>query len=140
MRIWSIHPKYLDCKGIVALWRETLLAKSVVGTTKGYSNHSQLVRFKNTVDPQNALNEYLSYVLSEAQSRGYKFNETKVDKVVATTKIPVTSGQVKYEWEHLLKKLAIRDKVLYDKFKDVTSEVHPMFYVIDGPVESWEVI
>ena len=41
MRIWSLHPKYLDAKGIVALWRETLLAKHVLeGKTKGYKNHS----------------------------------------------------------------------------------------------------
>jgi len=42
MRIWSIHPKYLDAKGLVALWRETLLAKHVLeGKTKGYTNHPQ---------------------------------------------------------------------------------------------------
>jgi hypothetical protein len=47
MRIWSIHPKYLDIKGLVALWREALLAKHVLeGRTKGYRNHPQLDRFK----------------------------------------------------------------------------------------------
>jgi hypothetical protein len=30
MRIWSLHPKYLDSKGLVALWRESLLAKNVL--------------------------------------------------------------------------------------------------------------
>ncbi|MDI3502728.1 MAG: hypothetical protein PWR13_285 [Archaeoglobi archaeon] len=27
MRLWSIHSKYLDAKGLVAVWREGLLAK-----------------------------------------------------------------------------------------------------------------
>ncbi|WP_368086417.1 pyrimidine dimer DNA glycosylase/endonuclease V [Nitrosomonas sp. Nm34] len=26
MRLWSIHPKYLDAKGLLALWREGLQA------------------------------------------------------------------------------------------------------------------
>jgi len=43
MRIWSLHPKYLDSKGMVALWREALLAKQVLlNKTKGYKNHPQL--------------------------------------------------------------------------------------------------
>ena len=37
MRLWSIHPKYLGTKGLVALWREALLAQKVLqGNTKGY--------------------------------------------------------------------------------------------------------
>nr|WP_243687290.1 pyrimidine dimer DNA glycosylase/endonuclease V [Methanobacterium formicicum] len=48
MRLWSLHPKYLDVKGLVALWREGLLARAVLkGKTKGYTNHPQLIRFKN---------------------------------------------------------------------------------------------
>jgi hypothetical protein len=29
-RIWSLHPKYLDARGLVALWREGLLAQAVL--------------------------------------------------------------------------------------------------------------
>jgi carboxyl-terminal processing protease len=32
MRLWSLHPKYLDAQGLVALWREALLAKAVATT------------------------------------------------------------------------------------------------------------
>ena len=40
MKLWSIHPKYLDAKGLVALWREALLAQKVLdGKTEGYKNH-----------------------------------------------------------------------------------------------------
>lgn len=48
MRIWSVHPSLLDAKGLVACWRETLLAQKVLqGLTKGYKNHPQLDRFSN---------------------------------------------------------------------------------------------
>jgi len=30
MRLWSIHPKYLDRQGLLAVWRESLLAQSVL--------------------------------------------------------------------------------------------------------------
>lgn len=30
MRLWTLHPKYLDTKGLVALWREALLAQKVL--------------------------------------------------------------------------------------------------------------
>jgi hypothetical protein len=40
MRLWSIHPEYLDAKGLVALWREALLAQNVLQcNTKGYKKH-----------------------------------------------------------------------------------------------------
>ncbi|WP_338140756.1 pyrimidine dimer DNA glycosylase/endonuclease V [Candidatus Nitrotoga sp. 1052] len=28
MRLWTLHPCYLDSRGLVALWREALLAQS----------------------------------------------------------------------------------------------------------------
>lgn len=30
MRLWSLHPSYLDAVGLVALWREGLLARKVL--------------------------------------------------------------------------------------------------------------
>jgi hypothetical protein len=36
MRLWTLHPKYLDARGLVALWREALLAQKVLrGATRG---------------------------------------------------------------------------------------------------------
>ena len=47
MRLWSVHPKYLDARGLVALWREALLAQAVLrGRTNGYVHHPQLQRFR----------------------------------------------------------------------------------------------
>jgi Pyrimidine dimer DNA glycosylase len=51
MRIWSVHPRYLDRQGLTAGWREGLLAQKVLtGTTKGYRNHPQLRRFRAAGD------------------------------------------------------------------------------------------
>ena len=30
MRLWSLSPRYLDVKGLVAVWREGLLADAVL--------------------------------------------------------------------------------------------------------------
>lgn len=142
MRLWSIHPKYLDSKGLVALWRESLLAQNVLlGNTKGYKNHPQLIRFKNTTDQSAAIASYLRSIVEEADRRGYNFDRSKIVDKVFKDKIPVTSGQVRYEFEHLLKKLETRDQDLYQKIKGLTDiELHPLFDMVMGKVESWEIL
>ena len=41
MRLWTIHPRYLDSRGLVALWRESLLARAVLRSqTRGYATPS----------------------------------------------------------------------------------------------------
>jgi hypothetical protein len=112
MRIWSIHPKYLDTKGLVALWRETLLAKHVLeGKTKGYRNHPQLNRFKQADKPIDSINQYLATVYNEALARNYKFDKEKIDWNFESSVMRVTTGQIKYEIAHLLNKLKIRIKI-----------------------------
>ena len=145
MRLWSIHPRYLDSKGLVALWREGLLAKKVLeGKTKGYKNHPQLERFKNFKDPILAINSYLFYVLKEAKLRNYKFNEKKlkIDGKILYKKIPVTEGQIKFEFRHLLSKLKRRDKRHYRFLlklkKGGKTLTNPIFYQIKGKKEKWE--
>ncbi len=140
MRLWSLHPKYLDAKGIVALWREALLASHVLyGKTKGYIHHPQLHRFRQTGNPRFAINEYLSAIYNEATARGYHFDPAKIEQGFAPAIIPVTAGQLAYEWKHLLRKLKDRDPEMFRKLKEIQSpEVHPMFRVIAGSVEHWE--
>ncbi|MFA7116666.1 MAG: pyrimidine dimer DNA glycosylase/endonuclease V [Bacteroidales bacterium] len=142
MRIWSLHPKYLDAKGLVALWRETLLAKNVLlGNTKGYKNHPQLIRFKTKDNSIDSINQYLADVYEESQRRGYNFNKDKIDWHYSVSKIPVTKGQIQYEKNHLLKKLKIRDKEKFHKLlKETEMEVHPLFRVVEGEVAKWEII
>jgi len=141
MRIWSLHPKYLDTKGIVALWRETLLAKNVLqNKTKGYKHHPQLNRFRESKYPLASINLYLSYVYEEATERGYNFDKKKFTASKKRIKLKVTSGQIEYETKHLLKKLKIRDPERFKELKSVKDfEAHPLFKVIPGKIESWEI-
>lgn len=142
MRIWSIHPKYLDAKGIVALWRETLLAKNVLqGKTKGYKNHPQLVRFKKTNNAVATIDLYLSHVYIEAANRGYNFNREKINWEFEDNTLTVTTGQVYFEFKHLLNKLKHREEDIFRKLKHInTPETHPLFMVVDGEVEEWEIV
>ncbi len=142
MRIWSLHPKYLDSKGLVALWREALLAKNVLeGKTKGYKNHPQLLHFKETKSPIGAINKYLEEIFNEAIARNYKFDRKKIGKTRSTEKIKVSRGQIKYEFAHLLNKLKKRDKLKFEKIRSIAKvKPHPLFLVQKGSIEQWEKI
>ena len=141
MRLWSVHPKYLDSKGLTALWREALLAKSVLeGKTKGgYVAHPQLDRFRRQENPIGSINSYLKYVLQEANERGFRFDEGKIGKTFASEGIRVTEGQLRYEFEHLKIKLKQRDRIKYEEIENIKiPQAHPLFIIVDGPVEQWE--
>ncbi|HHB79584.1 MAG TPA: hypothetical protein ENK85_10170 [Saprospiraceae bacterium] len=142
MRIWSLHPKYLDSKGLVALWRETLLAKKVLeDRTKGYKNHPQLIRFKNVHQPLSAINWYLKYVYDEAQIRGFHFDNSKFEVAHKIEKLSVTYGQMEFETQHLLTKLKNRDLKKYNQVIHFRSlEPHPLFFAKEGPIALWEKI
>lgn len=142
MRIWSLHPRYLDAKGLVAAWRETLLAKYVLeGKTKGYKHHPQLDRFKRANSPTDAINRYLAEIYRNAAARGYKFDSSKFDPDCNPAPLTVTNGQLAYETQHLLQKLRVRDPERYREFllvRDV--EPHPLFCIVEGGVEEWEIV
>ena len=142
MRIWSIHPSYLDSKGLVALWRETLLAKNVLqGNTIGYRNHPQLQRFKNSPNPVEYINQYLSYIYDESLNRNFNFDKRKFDKSNKILYINVNDEQIIYEFNHLLKKLKHRDINMYNRLKDTKDILpHPMFKIVKGDIEKWEII
>ena len=140
MRIWSLHPKYLDAKGLIALWREALLAKRVLeGKTIGYKNHPQLNRFKDSDNSVDCINQYLTAVYENSLERGYKFDKNKINLDFVPTKLTVTEKQMKFELEHLLKKLQTRDPERFHKFShEVKIDAHPLFKIIYGEIESWE--
>lgn len=145
MRIWSIHPKFLDSKGLVALWRETLLAQKVLlGKTKGYRSHPQLIRFKNSAAPLEFIGSYLEYIWHEANRRGYSFDSSKIQNKIpknSKKKLKVTTGQIEYEKKHLLKKLKVRDITFYHQFRKTTEIVlHPLFREVTGEIEDWEIV
>ena len=143
MRLWSLHPKYLDSKGLVALWRESLLAQAVLtGQTKGYRNHPQLERFKAQSDPLKTIGAYLALLQEEATLRAYEFDARKIIRPAsakASEKIQVSRGQLSFEWAHLMKKLAVRDRAWLLELEQVKRPFsHSLFRVVPGPVESWE--
>lgn len=142
MRIWSLHPQHLDAKGLVALWRETLLAQKVLrGETKGYRHHPQLQRFRAHPDPLAAIADYLREVQREAERRGYRFDASKIGPQTTRKKIIVTSGQVEYELSHLRNKLSVRDADALVRLEQYGEPaLHPLFRAVPGEVESWEIV
>jgi hypothetical protein len=140
LRLWSIHPQYLDGIGLVALWRESLLAQKILKEqTKRYRNHPQLKRFKMHRHPERAIANYLMKIWQESRRRGYNFDKKKIGRENATVKIPVTRGQLKYEFDWLLDKLKKRDLDRYNLLRSVKKiECHPAFKIIEGGIEEWE--
>lgn len=152
MRLWSLHPRYLDARGLVALWREGLLAQAVLrGETRGYQRHPQLQRFREQASPSACIAEYLGAVHAESVARGYRFNAERIggakpDGSGARPRlIPVTRGQLRFEWRHLAAKLETRDPGWFDRVgAELESglgrvpQPHPLFSVVDGGMESWE--
>jgi hypothetical protein len=142
MRLWSVHPRYLDRQALIACWRESLLAQSVlVNPGRGYSRHPQLERFTAHDAPITAMAHYLAAYLAEADARGYRFNREKIvgDPLAPVSPIPLATGQLAYEWRHLGGKLAARSPEVASRWSGLTlPEAHPLFTLHDGPVASWE--
>lgn len=168
MRLWSLHPRHLDPAGLVAAWREALLAQKVLtGATRGYRAHPQLERFR----PGSALAggagdraggavghpggprlpapgrpgvrivAFLHALADEADARGYRYDRARVvaPRPADVTPVPVTDGQLAYEWDLLRAKLAARSPAWLERWAGVvTPEAHPLFVVVPGPVASWE--
>ncbi|MEJ1087644.1 pyrimidine dimer DNA glycosylase/endonuclease V [Microbacterium sp. Mu-80] len=141
MRLWSVHPRYLDRQALVACWREALLAQAVLaGATKGYRNHPQLIRFRAAADPLAAVGGFLRGIADEADARVYRFDRSRIlhdgDRLDG---IAVTRGQLDVEWRHLMVKLTQRSPELAERWHDVTApDPHPLFTVVPGDVAEWE--
>ncbi len=141
MRLWTLHPKHLDPAGLIALWREALLAQAVLlGRTHGYVRHPQLLRFRARPDPPAAIAAYLSAVADEARSRGYLFDPRRiVEASPFTDRIPETTGQLLFEWSHLGRKLRGRNPLWYGRHhRGVKPDAHPVFRLVAGGRRTWE--
>ena len=137
MRLWTLHPRYLDSIGLVSVWRKALLARQVLrGKTKAYRNHPQLERFRGHPAPLSAINAYLAAVYDEAVARGYAFDRQKLGAVRNRARIRVTEGQLKYEWKHLRRKLSERCPERARRRGKLAA--HPLFRIVSGSVEAWE--
>lgn len=141
MRLWSLHPKYLDRQGLLAVWREGLLAQKVLsGGTDGYRNHPQLSRFKAQADPMASIGHYLLGVFEEAEQRKYKFTRSKIHSLELQQSISVTIDQLQYEWRHLKSKLQLRSPEHFKAIEHMQPETHPLFKLVPGKIEPWEKI
>src|SRR5512143_1052517 len=131
MRLWTLHPKYLDARGLVAVWREGLLAQAVLrGDTRGYTKHPQLHRFRLADSPRASIARYLDEVYAEARRRGYRFDRERIRSRAPAPRMRVTAGQVRYEWRHFRSKLAARDRTWLAGWSDVKEpDAHPLFRV-----------
>jgi hypothetical protein len=140
VRLWSLHPRYLDAPGLVAAWREGLLARAVLrGRTRGYTRHPQLERFRAHPAPVSAINAWLGAVADEADARGYAFDRARAGPRRTVEPIAVTRGQLEFEWRHLLAKLAVRDPPRFAALAALQRPAcHPLFRTRAGPVASWE--
>jgi hypothetical protein len=140
MRLWTLHPRYLDSKGLVAAWREALLAQKVLaGATKGYRHHPQLLRFREQADPLSAIGRFLAGIASEADARGYHFDATKVLRRKGRARIKETRGQLLFEWGHLRAKLRARSPSLARQWRGLASpDPHPLFCIVRGATRPWE--
>lgn len=152
MRLWSLHPRYLDPAGLTACWREALLAQKVLsGATRGYRRHPQLERFRagsalaagdTTGWPGDLIVAYLHALADEADHRGYCFDRDRIVGVrLPLGPVEVTDGQVAHEWGLLTAKLAARNPAALARWDAVVvPEPHPCFVVVSGPLAGWEVV
>jgi hypothetical protein len=140
VRLWTLHPRYLDSAGLVALWREALLARAVLaGNTRGYRHHPQLARFRAQADPVGCVNRYLAAVYDEATRRGYRFDDRKLAPAVTGGPIAETRGQMEAEWTHLLDKLRRRTPERYRALRALRRpRAHPLFRIVPGVAREWE--
>jgi hypothetical protein len=140
VRLWTLHPRYLDAQGLVAVWREALLARAVLrGKTRGYRHHPQLARFRTHAAPRRAISAYLAAIHAEALSRGYSFDSRKIGPMRRVRAISAANGQISHEWRHLMRKLSKRNPALRRQWRDVrVPQCHPLFRRVRGPVEPWE--
>lgn len=128
MRLWNIHPMYLDTAGLNALWREGLGALAVIDdpTSAGYYKHPQLEPFIRSGGgrrdiAQQWLVEYMWHVHRESVRRGFKYDLSLVMRhrddipCVDPDGIIIPKGQLLFEFTHLQTKLRTRDPVVFKR-------------------------
>ncbi|MYM18813.1 hypothetical protein GSY69_02155 [Brevibacterium sp. 5221] len=160
MRLWSLDPSLLDRRGLVACWREALLAQKVLrGLTRGYRSHPQLERFRAQADPVAAVGAFLTGLRAEADARGYAFDAARIAVPAAVPPpagaapvapgpalgpwagaMAVTRGQLDYERDRLAAKVSERDPEWFSGHLAHLGAAapHPLFTAVPGPVEGWE--
>jgi hypothetical protein len=110
-----------------------------MGKTRGYQHHPQLQRFLECPDPVGSLDGYLSRVLDEAEHRSYSFDTAKINRQkCCQNPMSVTTGQLEYEWAHLMAKLKTRNPHFWEILQSASPTPNDCFHVVPGPVADWE--
>ncbi|OQB09054.1 MAG: hypothetical protein BWY21_00959 [Parcubacteria group bacterium ADurb.Bin216] len=150
MRLWSIHPVYLDDIGLSRCYYEGI---GGLKTMLGMQRHPQLNRFKQSKDPVNNLKYYLIHVYTESvfREKDYKHFELLEDLCLKSYKpdyIPVSNKQLEFEIRWLVGKMSTErcynshqkiERLMYDyQNKNISSLTHHLFNVVDGEIEDWE--
>ncbi|HLY52085.1 MAG TPA: hypothetical protein VKQ31_03660, partial [Steroidobacteraceae bacterium] len=99
----------------------------------------QLERFRAHRRPLSAINAYLLVVAAEAESRGYAFDRRKIGPRRGAVRLRATRGQLAYEWQRLLGKLARRSPQLHRRWRrERDPQSNPLFAIGPGAIEPWE--
>lgn len=78
-------------------------------------------------------------VHSDAESRGYRFDRSKLGRIVTEEGMIATDGQLLYEWSWLMSRLRRRNEPIYRRQLIVRkASAHPPFHVVTGPIARWE--
>lgn len=130
MSLWSVHPRYLDNKGLISAWNRGLQLQKQLSTEPARNTgNSQLIMFSRQEKPLHAIGSYLSFIASEGCRRGYKFTHEKIlypnfDEEL----LPIDSEQLRSENQMLQNRLKTRDKNRYQQLSSQSwPETHPLF-------------
>jgi hypothetical protein len=140
VRLWSIHPCYLDPPGLGGLWREALLAQRVVeGRTAAYRHHPQARRVLDQADPWGAIHDYLLGVWEEGRRRGYHYDRSRISEHSGGHLMEVPRGQIEYELALLRYKLAERNRDFLSRLPTFERTLsHPSIRIVEGGIAPWE--
>jgi hypothetical protein len=139
MRIWTVHPRYLDVKGFVALWRETLLGMETLKKHVKcqhyipWYKHPQLAPFKAQSDPILYISNYLYLVLEESRRRNYNFDGSKLDAIPYCENLPLIKASrevLVHEWLVCLGRYRVRSPKWFEEVKDISPlevDPHPLY-------------
>ena len=134
MNLWSFHPKYLDEKGLRAVWQDALFAQNVLsGRIKDHRKYyPQLMKFNNYFEPLAAIGAYLGFIYDDGVERGIIFQEHKIMHRSKRENIfQVDRERLEDEFEQYKRKMQTVSMLQTAKLRQVSKvEPHPIFEVV----------
>lgn len=145
MRVWTIHPKYLNRKELSACWHDGLRALKVLSEPEKYQRfYEGLSVFRVQSEPVYALAKYLQAIGKEGVKRGLQMDLSLLPEVPKDfrLKIPVSEERIASERKLLTKRLAGLGRWHLRKFQSMLpGRTNPLFFVQnDNHPSPWEII